>query len=650
MATANHGHTIHMTQAESDKIRETVQTRLKKCKDLHGQPRTPREAKAAVSEAKQAGLMADMSGTVEPGMSVYSGRENIVALAVGSPFPPCTTPLSELKPMPLAELQIDTHHRGRVLNVKRTGPVVPLVAYSWTVVEDDAGHVERLEVYLHKSKRGEDLLESTREFRIKEPYFTINEQGEATIRVQHPSDFVRVKDTEFAKTAEKCKDKGNAALKRKEFVEAADHYAEGLRLCEEDAEATEQFSYDLHRNRAHVSLILNRWDEAKADGIAAITGRTDDKSKSLDSKANFRAGSAAYALGQFDEAKKLFETALSLAPEDKEAKIYLRNIDIRLQEQQAGGYDFAKIRSRISPAKSRVDAASFSNNTSARDSSLGGRGLFATKDIEAGEIALCEKAFCVVWSHEAEAWSAMTYDARDDKIRVFPAGMTQVLVQKLLNNPSQIERLMSLFGDYKSIGNEVISTEDGPVVDTFQIHDIVCRNAFGPGAISSGGNYGQEDVRTASTGLWITAAYVNHSCVSNAAKEYVGDLMILRATRDIKEGEEITHTYSDVPDYDSRAAVLQTTWGFECQCALCEAERTDGKEIRDKRQELMGEVAAFMERESSPKTAKRLTVVKAEKLVKNLDATYDAKKWEGLPRRAVEGIRAWVQEAKKGMR
>ncbi|MCP6324357.1 hypothetical protein NL453_28440, partial [Klebsiella pneumoniae] len=79
-------------------------------------------------------------------MSVYSGRENIVALAVGSPFPPCTTPLSELKPIPLAELQIDTHHRGRVLNVKRTGPVVPLVAYSWTVVEDDAGHVERLEV------------------------------------------------------------------------------------------------------------------------------------------------------------------------------------------------------------------------------------------------------------------------------------------------------------------------------------------------------------------------------------------------------------------------------------------------------------------------------------------------------------------------
>ncbi|USW58215.1 Putative SET domain, tetratricopeptide-like helical domain superfamily [Septoria linicola] len=646
MASAKHGHTIHMTQEESDRMRQTVQTRLKKCKELHGQPRSPREPKGALSEAKQAGLMADMSGEIQPGMSVYSGRENIVALAVGSPYPPCTTPLSELKPISLAELQLDTHHEGRVLSVKRTGPEVPLVAYSWTVVEDEAGHVERLEVYLHKAKRGENMLESTRNLKIKEPYFTINEQGEATIRVQHPSDIVRISSTELAKTAEKCKIRGNAALKRQEFVEAAEHYAEGARLCEGNAAAEEAFNYDLHRNRAHVNIILNRWDEAKADGLAAITGRTDDKSKSLDSKANFRAGSAAYALGQFEEAQKLFEAALKLAPEDKEAKIYLRNIETRLSEQSTGQYDLAKIRSRISPAKSRVDAATFTANTVFRDSPIGGRGLFTTRDIKAGEIVLCEKAFCVVWSHEAEAWSAMTYDARDDKIRVFPAGMTKVLVQKLLNNPSQISKVMDLFGDHKSIGSQVIETEDGPVVDTFQIHDIVCRNAFGPGAISNGGNYGEEDVRTASTGLWITAAYVNHSCLSNAHKEYVGDLMILRATKDIKEGEEITHTYSEVADYDARAAALMTTWGFECQCKLCEAERQDGKELRDKRQELAGEAAAFMERENSPKTAKRLSVAKAEKIAKSLNETYDEKRYEGLPRTMLGPLVEWLEQAK----
>ncbi|KAM3415121.1 hypothetical protein BST61_g10247 [Cercospora zeina] len=685
MSSAPHGHTIHMTPAESDRIRSTVQTRLQKCRDLRGQPRTPRDPKAAVSEAKQAGFMADMSGSVQPGMSVYSGRDNIVALAVGSPYPPCMTPVEQLKGIPLGELQMDTHHRGRVLHVKGTGPVVPLIAYSWTVVEDEAGDAERLEVYLHKSKRGEDLLESAREFWILEPYFTINEQGEATIRVHHPSDIVRVKDrTAFAKTAEKCKEKGNAALKRKEFVEAAEHYAEGLRLCDgEDEKGTrERFGYDLHRNRAHVNLILNRWDEAKADGMAAITGRTDEKSKALDSKANFRAGSAAYALGEFEEAKKLFEAALSLAPDDKEAKIYLRNIETRLHEQQTGAYDFTKIRSRISPAKSRVDAANFTARTEARESPLGGRGLFATKDIKKGEIVLCEKAFCVVWSHEAEAWSAMTYDARDDQLRVFPAGMSQVLAQKLLNNPSQIPRVMDLFGDHRSDDTTPpsrqqdllpITASDGPVMDTFQLHDIICRNAFGPGAISSFSSSSSsssssspstgindssrpsEDILTASTGLWIAAAHINHSCLPNASKEYWGDLIILRANAEILRGEEITHAYcggdddGGMPDWEARRRELWRTWGFECPCRLCEAERGEGEAVRGERQELRGKIAAFLERERGrARGAKRVVVAEGERLVRRLEGTYEGERWEGLPRWGLEGMRAWVEEARKG--
>ena len=651
MASSGHGHAIHMTQEESDRIRRTVQTRLKKCEELRGQPRTPREPKAALSEAKQAGLMADMSGQVEPGLSVYAGRDSIVALAVGTPYPPSTTSPTDLKPIKLAELEVDTHHRGRVLTVERTGPVVPLIAYAWTVVKDDAGHAERLEVYLHKSKRGEDMLESTRDFKIKEPYFTINEQGEAAIRINHPSDLICIKNIEPAQAAEKWKDKGNAALKRKEFVEAADCYTEGLRLCAQDAEALQAVAHDLHRNRAHVNLTLSRFDEAKADGIAAITGGDDERSKALDSKANFRAGWAAYSLGQFEEAKQLLNDALTLTPQDKETKLFLRKTENRLREHLSSQYDFAQIRSQLSRSRPRVDAATFTGDTAARSSPLGGRGLFATRDISAGEIVLCEKAFCVVWSHEPEAWSAMTYDIRDDRIRVFPAGLAIALIQKLINNPSQIEKVMNLFGDWKSSaerGAIASEAEDGEaVVDTFAIHDIICRNAFGPGAIANGGNFGEEDVRTASTGLWINAAYVNHSCVANAKKEYIGDLLLLRAVRDIKVGEEITHAYSDVADLEARAESLMTTWDFVCHCKLCEAERADGKELRDRRMELAGQAASFMEREASPKHAKRLAVAKAEKIAKGLKETYDERRYDGLPRSMLEPVEAWLAEAKK---
>lgn len=687
MASGGRGHTIHMTQAESDRIRQTVQTRLKKCEEGRGKARTPREPKAAVSEAKQAGLMADMSGEVQPGLSVYAGRDNIVALAVGTPYAPSTTPMAQLKPISLAELTIDTHHHGSVLAVKRTGPVVPLIAYSWTVVEDDAGHAERLEVCLHKSKRGEDMLDSAREFKIKEPYFTINEQGEATIRVNHPSDLVCVKEVDKANSAAKYKDRGNAALKREELVEAADYYAAGLRLCEQDAEAAGSIVYDLHRNRARVNLTLHRLEEAQADGIAAITGGEDEKSRTLDTKAKFHAGRAAYFLGDFEQAKQLFTTALTLTPHDKDTQLLLRKTEARLREQASGEYDFASMRSQLSPVRPRVDAATFTGNTAIRSSPLGGRGLFATRDIAPGDIVLCEKAFSVVWSHEPEAWSAMTYDVRDDKIRVFPAGLAVALTQKLLNNPGQIGKVMDLYGDWKSPGlpsNNSSSTKDHnasdpdegagveAIVDTFAIHDIICRNAFGPGAISPGGNYGEEDIRTASTGLWLIAASANHSCIPNTKKEFLGDFLLLRATKPISPGEEITHSYTPIDDdddnnnnnnpsptndVDARAEALRTTWNFTCSCPLCEAERADGKSLRETRMELAGQAAAFLESNTSTQSgsrnhhnAKRVMVAKAEKISRALRETYDEERWKGLPRVMARPIEEWLEGARRGKR
>jgi SET domain-containing protein len=68
---------------------------------------------------------------------------------------------------------------------------------------------------------------------------------------------------------------------------------------------------------------------------------------------------------------------------------------------------------------------------------------------------------------------------------------------------------------------------------------------------------------------------IHHSCIPNARKEYIGDLLVLRATRPIKAGEEIFHAYDESPDYDERQQALNLTWGFRCDCALC--RREDGR-------------------------------------------------------------------------
>ncbi|KAH5568768.1 hypothetical protein HBI24_225390 [Parastagonospora nodorum] len=641
MAHQNHSNTIYLTEQDSNRIRATAKNRIKTASEAKGNGRQPREATPSIQQATGASLMADMGGAPDPDMTEAQGG-TLPALTIGAPYPACTLDLDELEEMAFTDLKMETHHRGKKLVIKRASPVVGLAIRSWCMVQDEEGkETERLEFGLHKLRHAEEVLELTKQFVIKEPYYTMTDEGEATIRIDHPSDLVSImdeiaesefKDAEAAeKAATKCKNKGNAALKEQDLPEAYARYSEGLKIA--TANSIESLARDISRNRAYVSLLLGQLDGVLEDAKASLINEDDQRSKDLDSKAYFRAGSAAYSLGQYALAKKLFEEQQKLAPGDKDARTYLKRITARVREQESGGYDFTKMRLNLSQARSRVDAATFTGSTEVKDSKSKGRGLFATRNLATGEVIMCEKAFCVVWGHEREAMTAMTYDLRDDRIRVSPIGLSRALVQKLISNPSQIPAVMDLYGDWAG------SDSNEEVVDVFRIHDIMSRNAFGPG-----NQFGEENARNASTGLWVYAAYINHSCIPNATKEYIGDMMILRATRAIAAGEEIFHAYDVSSDYDARQASLMTTWGFKCACKLCEAESKDSAEVRAKREELRGEADGIVAREHWA-NVKRLTIVKAQRVARGIEETYDAKRYEGLPKLAGRNIQEWLSKA-----
>jgi tetratricopeptide (TPR) repeat protein len=656
MATSKAGNTIFLTEQEAERIRNTVKDRLRKCSEIKGNAREPREPQDAIKQATGASLMADIGGASDPDTTQTNGRGGTLpVIPVGQPYLPCVVPLRRLQPMKIAELMMETHHRGRKLAIKRASPVVTLASRSWTMVRDEEGEeTERLEVLLHKSRHGEDVLESASRFVIKEPYFTITEQGEPTLRIDHPSDLVVCTDeaenaangdSEDAavveKIARKFKDEGNAALKKQDLPLAYQKYSQGLKVARQGSapDTIRELVRDISRNRAYVNLLLNQLDEAITDAKASLIGNEDQRSKELDAKAYYRAGCAAYNLGHFEEAKSYFEEQQKLVPTDKDASINLRRIEIRLREQNTGKYDFKKIRASATSARPRVDAASFVSNIEVKNSPGRGRGAFATRNIPAGEIVICEKTFCIVWGHEEEALTAITYDVRDDRIRVSPVGLGKATMQRLLNNPSQSRRVMDLYGDWKGFG-KALSSEEGPVIDAFRVHDIVSRNGFGLGSL-----YGEEDASNASTGLWIWSAYFNHSCIPNATKECIGDLMVYRAIRPIAAGEEIFQAYDQSADYDARQAALMTTWGFECNCALCVAEKADDPAVRKKRRELAAETDAFVEREHWA-NAKRLVIAKAQRLARAIDETYDSERYKGLPRVATERIQTWLTTAK----
>jgi tetratricopeptide (TPR) repeat protein len=511
--------------------------------------------------------------------------------------------------------------------------------------------VDRLEVGLCKDMHGVDILESGEVFKVLEPWFTVGEQGEPTIRIDHRSDLVCIdcppstadkigqyKNTriEVTKIAREYKEEGNAALKQRNLPLAYSKYTRGLEIL---GAPKEDIAYDLFRNRAHVNLLLDRLDGGKSDALAALTGLPDQKHRELDGKAYLRAGIAAYQSGDFQEAKHLFEEQQRLLPGEKEATAKIRKIEQRLRERETGCYDFKKLKaSLLLPSASRhgtrVDAASFTRNVEIKSSPGKGRGLFATRGLEVGEVIMAEKSFCIVWANEEEALTSMTYDFRDDRIRVFPAGLCKAVVRRLIDNPSQVSKFLDLYGDYRGTESKGQSGRDGDwgkAIDVFQVHDVVARNAFGP------------DPRSASAGLWILASYINHSCLPNSEKEYVGDLMLLRATQSIAAGEEILHAYVLSSDYDARVEALMRTWGFSCDCKVCVADKADSEEVRSKRRELESEADALIEnRESS-----RLAVMKARRLMREIEGTFDEERYRGLPRMAVTRVQKWVSEAGK---
>lgn len=63
----------------------------------------------------------------------------------------------------------------------------------------------------------------------------------------------------------------------------------------------------------------------------------------------------------------------------------------------------------------------------------------------------------------------------------------------------------------------------------------------------------------------------NHSCRPNASLFYIGRRQVIRAIRDLREGEEVCLTYVDVMNTrENRQYELQQKYSFVCQCERCQ--------------------------------------------------------------------------------
>ena len=420
-------------------------------------------------------------------------------------------------------------------------------------------------------------------------------------------------------------------MKLKIFIAAVHSYSAGLQAV---TDAEPDLRRDLLRNRAQAHILVHHYDAAITDALASLSNLSDGRSKALDGKALFRAAQAAYQLEDYPAAEAHLLRQIKLMPEDSDGHGLLERTRARLREQSTGEYNIEAIAAGLTPTRPRADIGTYVGKIEVKDTgTAAGRGVYATHDITNGELVLCEKAICAVFGQEPRGEASPVQIELDDRKgpegRPFNFGLWKALVHKVTRNSSLLPKLTQLAGMSNEVEPDVAIVDGQPAIDAFRLHDIAGVNAYmteipDPEKITSfcGLMGTSRSGNGLNAGLWVQSSYFNHACLPNSHRIVLGDMLIVRATRPIRAGEEITQGYLN-PDTPDRADVIKHNWNFVCACALCVAERSDGPSELERRLEATVAAATFIPKKlAQVEDAGPEIMSEARSVLRNITSTY----------------------------
>lgn len=119
-------------------------------------------------------------------------------------------------------------------------------------------------------------------------------------------------------------------------------------------------------------------------------------------------------------------------------------------------------------------------------------------------------------------------------------------------------------------------------------------------------------------GIWLLASRINHSCIGNCQRSFIGDMQIVRANKDLKAGTELVFPYQQPKPFDSyeEAQKRLSGWGFCCDCNLCRDKKaTSGSTILKRQSIRRGLLKAVNGRAN-------VNVAKMRQLLNQMEETY----------------------------
>ncbi|KAI0451850.1 hypothetical protein F5B21DRAFT_516392 [Xylaria acuta] len=550
-------------------------------------------------------------------------------------YVPSARRIGDLVSMNISQMELQKHHRGKKVTLRVMTPQDTMTAIM-AIVEDEEGTAVLLQLY-HQQKPTatdlEDILRPGMILIVKEPFFKAASDAAYSIRVDHVSDVVflqntdpripsKWKDQSFkAEISTIIREQGNVAVKNKQWAKAENLYSHAVRAAKTPEE--EQLAC---LNRSLVHLQLQRPEEALVDALAVTNGGR------LAEKALFREARALYELGKFAESFGKWRVLSESYPKNADAPTELRRAEKRIREAETGEYDFASMYEQAKATPPIIDCATYQGPVAVREAPGRGNGLFTTKPVKAGDLLFCEKAFAYCYADKDDPIGRrnMRILLQIETKRTQIGGQAHLItdiVQKLYHSPQASEGFKALHhGDYTPV--TASETEGQQIVDTFFVDRVISLNGFGAPRTTLGEcAFSAEDlneVEHTTCGLWLLASRINHSCMGNCERTFIGNMMIVRACQDLAAGTQLRFPYRSLLPNESyeETQKAMSVWGFVCDCPWCLDLKSTTKKMLSKRQNLLGDLKVVLDNAVGNPSADPMFLLRIPRLLKQADTTY----------------------------
>ncbi|KAI8960018.1 hypothetical protein F5Y11DRAFT_367738 [Daldinia sp. FL1419] len=217
------------------------------------------------------------------------------------------------------------------------------------------------------------------------------------------------------------------------------------------------------------------------------------------------------------------------------------------------------------PPQENVQVDGFEDPFELRSAGSKGLGLYATKDLRAGDRVLVER--CAITQIHYPDFRQRYNSLIESYGLLNPRDAARVQELYHLEDPNDREILRPIFDGAPHLSEadiqECIAVRRIHAANNFQIR---------PAQTDEEGN-----VVHARSGVFVKASRFNHSCDPNCYYDSTGmeGIFSCAAARPIKKGEELTIPYISYHATTEQRQADLSNWGFQCQCNKCEGRDSE---------------------------------------------------------------------------